>query len=289
MTDQIEMKISTIFSDPELRNMFKQYCIKEKSPEGFEFLEKIEKFKKTKSEQKRLKQARDIFQEFIIKDSRLELNLTKEIIQQVEKSLTCPFPGLDPHVPTTLFSDVERQVAFNLQDILMRFVNTKDVKNYTPRSEKGLKQFIPSPRTQRSNSQSLSPKITPLGNHLSSQSVSSPKKSFFEELILKRKGSLEEIKKNSPTTPRKNFLESFVSISLHDLVPDDTPPQEEDIVNEKIPKTNSNPELTKTNSNPEFKKTNSHPEMQLKEEDKRLSREKSKKLQEKFDQFKLNE
>lgn len=291
MTEQIEMTISTIFSDGELKNMFKMYCTKERSPEGYEFLDQLEKFKKTKSEHKRYTKAKEIFNNFIIKDSPLELNLTKEIIQQVEKNLTCPFPGLDPSVPTTFFSEVERQVAFNLQDILMRFINTKEVKNYSQKlSEKSLKLIPNSPRSQRSYSQpSLSPKLKPLQlNGTTQTGPTSPKKSFFEDLLVKRKSSYDhqEVKKSSPNTPgRKNFLESFVSISLHDLMPEDVNPQEDS--DEKIPKTNSNPEMEKTPSDPEFKKTNSNPEMQLKEEPKEVTREKTQKLQEQFDNLHL--
>jgi hypothetical protein len=84
---EIRIKLHEIIEDPLLFEPFKDFCKKECSLENILFYEKVEKFKRPKNKEKKIEEAMRIYDSFLKADGQFQLNVNKEDVENIEKTL----------------------------------------------------------------------------------------------------------------------------------------------------------------------------------------------------------
>jgi hypothetical protein len=119
------LDIDSLMEHPDLLELFRAHCLKERSLENIMFLESVYEFE-IMSDAKRVVAASQIMDTFFIPGGVFELNLSQsqkdEVTNQIKSNNITPM----------VFNDVFQSVAFVLKDVWSRFIETSNYRNYKP-------------------------------------------------------------------------------------------------------------------------------------------------------------
>lgn len=114
-----------LFEEPysEQLKEFKEYMKEEKSDENILFYEKVTDLKQLNDVNQIQKIARSIFTLFIIKESKLAINISYQAYKSISRSIE------DNKITSEMFDDALNEVSYNIQEVYRRFRLAKEQQN----------------------------------------------------------------------------------------------------------------------------------------------------------------
>jgi hypothetical protein len=199
----------------KLNEEFKKFATKEWSVENVYFMEDLNHLKQSNSQKEIKRKSRDLIETYILEDSPLEINISRNVRKEIIHSIQ------NSEFQTDLFQKVENEVFLNLQDTFDRFKMTSKYDKIIKKSNRA--SVVDSSQGKKKETSSKSNSLPPMLNIIEVVEINSNN----EDLLKNRKRSRSTMNESEKFA----FNEFLKTISLEVMnqldQDDDTPVQSE--------------------------------------------------------------